>query len=368
MLKAVGRREILGILVLFLIVQAGGLFIAEEVYLSNGLGLVEKAITGNNSVLLSYAVDIVLGVVLLLLLVNRIMKNSEPLDHYLFVVFESAVIMITSFFATLFFLIGILPKSYSAYYFVLGLAIALLVIVIRRTDPNARNIATIVSSIGVGLVLGLSFTFYYVLAILAIVATYDYISVFITKTMIKLANKLSDEDVAFLIDEEDVEGVPESELTPEERKEEELEREEDGKDPFFRKILQIGEVPMLSRIQLGEGDLGLPLMAAVSAFYTFHLPFLPLLMIVCGSGGIFITMLFLKKYGMALPAIPPLFASILIASGIGLLLTGRIDLYYSFFFLCGGAVIMLVGMNYELYRKNRKMLQKKAAGIRVSVE
>ena len=63
-------------------------------------------------------------------------------------------------------------------------------------------------------------------------------------------------------------------------------------------------------MQLGTGDLALPLMLAVSAYISFLSYFAAVMIILGAASGMIFTMYLLKRYKVALPAIPPLFAFI----------------------------------------------------------
>jgi hypothetical protein len=73
--------------------------------------------------------------------------------------------------------------------------------------------------------------------------------------------------------------------------------------------------PVAARTALGTGDLAMPLMLAIAA-YKVNLNFVLSFVIIIGATfGLLITMLILRKYKRALPAIPP----ILLGIGIALL-------------------------------------------------
>lgn len=357
MLRILEAHEMVGILALFLIVQFAGFGVALLTALRSTTGLIISRLVSQQSVFFSYGVDLLLVAIILLLLVNRHRKhNSELWDHKFFVAFEAAVLVATSFFAFVFLFTALLPQSVQSWYFVISLLAALLIVGMREENRHMKNIATVISSVGVGLVLGFYFSFAYTLLILAVVAFYDYAAVFITKSMIKLANKFTDEDVAFLVSEEDVEAMPEGGMSERQVKDylNSMSRKFDYGDPLFKEAVEKNAMPVVSRIQLGEGDLGLPLMTIVSLFFTFSSAFASILVIVGAAFGLIITMRLLKKYNRALPAIPSLFSFISIFSGLSLLIVGRINSATAGVFMAIGIIVLVFEMTRLTLDKARK--------------
>ena len=116
------------------------------------------------------------------------------------------------------------------------------------------------------------------------------------------------------------------------------------KDPVFQKLMGEGKLPIVSQIQLGTGDLVLPLALAVSA-YTASMGIFTAIVIVCGAVvGLVFTMYFLKKYNRPLPAIPPLFSFICIALGAEFALNGAYPLLIDIGLMAAGACVMLAGI------------------------
>ena len=356
-LRILEAHEMAGIFALFLIVQFGGVAIALMTITTGNAGEIVNRLVSQQSVVLSYAIDAILVVIILMLLLNRYRRhNSDLWDHDFFLVFEAAVLTATCFFAFLFLLTAILPQSIQGYYFVLSIAAALLVVLARERVRAMKNVATVISSIGVGLVLGIYFNFAYTLLILAVVALYDYAAVFITKAMIKLASKLSEEDVAFLISEEDVEAIPIESMGQGEVKKylNSMGSRFDYRDPLFMGAVLKGSLPVISQIQLGEGDLGLPLMAAVSMLFTFSSAFASEFIVAFAAMGLIVTMFFLKKYRRPLPAIPPLFSFISAGAGVALFLIGSVSFTSMVIFILIGIVMISFGTYSGIVKSKRE--------------
>jgi presenilin-like A22 family membrane protease len=136
--------------------------------------------------------------------------------------------------------------------------------------PSLKNPAAILATAGVGVVFGISMGIVPVLLFLVLLSVYDFISVFMTKHMVEMANYIVSKDLAFTV----TARAPPT---------------------------QVGGV---KRIDLGTGDLIAPVMMEVSA-----LSFSPLaaLFVMAGSViamAVFLTMVWKKK--LVLPALPPI--------------------------------------------------------------
>ncbi len=364
MLRILEAHEMVGILALFLIVQFAGLMVAMLTNLSGATGVLINRFE-NQLGTFAYGIDLLLIAIIFLLLVNRYRRyNSSLWDHRLFVMFEATVLVVTSWFAFVFLFTALLPRDLQNLYLLISLAMAIVVVWYREANRHAKNMATIISSIGVGLVLGFYFSFLYTILILAIMAFYDYAAVFITKSMIKLANKFTDEDVAFLVSEEDVEAIPEQGMSEGQIKEylNNMGKRFDYDDPLFKEAVEKNAMPVVSRIQLGEGDLGLPLMAVVSLYFTFSSAFASILVIVGAALGLVVTMRLLKRYRRALPAIPPLFSFICIFAGLSLLAISKLTEQQAAIFITIGIVVFFFGLMMRLISdKARREREEKLA-------
>lgn len=348
-----------GILALFLIVQYGVLLVASLISLTSSFYIIKDLLASAQSVYLSYLTDVILVIALLLIMFNRHKKHgNKRWNHKFFVVFEAVVLIATSSFAFLFMFSAFLPRAIEGEYLLISVVAATLLILLREEIHSARNLATITSSVGVGLVLGfyigLYYGFYIAIIIMAIFSIYDYISVFVTKSMIKLAKTLNDQDVGFFVTEEDIVAIPENKVGRKDVKEYKnyLHAVHEDKIPLFKHLLMKKELPIISDIELGEGDLGVPLMVTVSAYYAFSNMFLAVFIITGAMVGMIMTMLFLKRYRRPLPAIPPLFSFISIFLATCFLITKLASLYVSLILTAAGILVLMFGMVYTLSRKD----------------
>ena len=263
--------------------------------------------------LLFYVAYIVI-VSLILILVFRIYKGKK-----LFIAFEGIIIFIASLIVFMI-VFGIVNDStlITVYgttittNFSIAVIAALVLIYLKNKRPQLRNVAAIIASVGVGIVLGISFPFYLALAFMAIIAVYDFIAVFITKHMLALARVAEDNNLALLIGVNEIEALPEKSLDKGYVAEYRKSKSELKKHKQLSILLGKNLVPVAARVELGTGDLAIPLMVAISA-YTPGPNFVLSFFVIFGAiAGLLLTMFILRKYKRALPAIPPLFLGIIV--------------------------------------------------------
>ncbi len=350
MIRVIGRREIFEILFMFLAVQIIGVLIVAAMQGTIGISGFQAQIVSPQSVYLSYVLDTVLIITILLLLLNRHNQHTVLVHHtelhdakskeqhishhalhgnMTFLALEAIVVIATSFFFFLaVFDIILMPIPFQ-YIFVLSLLAAIILIAAKDVDHKIRNTVTMVSSIGVGLLLGIYFSFELALIGLAIVSVYDYTAVFVTKSMIKLAKAVTKNDMAFMISSTHLESEPIGDFPQKEARayEKYLHDSRRDEDPRFARLLSAGRLPVMSQLQLGEGDLGLPLMAAIAAYIAYQSYIVAFAVIIGAAIGLLVTIKILEKYRHPLPAIPPLFAFMGIASFLALAFTGNFPYY-----------------------------------------
>jgi presenilin-like A22 family membrane protease len=314
--KVIEFRQLVQILSMFLIVQFTGLLLATQVF----SGATYQEITGAQVVsspasALFYVIYIVI-VSAVLLFVFKVYKGTR-----LFMIFEGAVVLLASF-VVFSIVVSILASSAqsgllgssSLLQFFAALIPAILLVIAKNRIPRLRNATAMIASVGVGIALGLSFGFTFAVIFMAALGVYDFIAVFVTKHMIALGNMAIQNNLSFLIMVKETKAVPVSELSAIERKEYSkdkklLERQGGIVNEMARKNMAL--VPAVTA--LGTGDLAVPLMLAVAA-YKVNLSFALSFVVILGSAlGLMLNMLVLRKYKKALPAIPLLFAGILIA-------------------------------------------------------
>ena len=196
-----------------------------------------------------------------------------------------------------------------------------------------------------GVVLGSYFSqpplgFYDACALMAFIAVYDYVAVFITRHMIALGREAVNRNLSFMIGSYDVEVVPKSYLKKSEiGAMKKSMAESKAQSPELKKLIKEGNYPVPSFSALGTGDLAMPLMLAVSAYLTYMQYFMSILIIAGGACGLVFAMYVSKKYKIALPAIPPLLAFISIALGADVGILGL-----NFYLMLLGVSLTMLGL------------------------
>jgi len=311
LVKRIEYRQLTDILALFLIVQLTGLLLAFYVISPAVVSLVGGGVSGSSDVVIYFAYMLVAAVIMVLLF--RAYHGA-----LLFKMIEGVVVAVASFYLFLIILASALPQD-SMYPLPVSVLAAVGLVLAKNKFPWLRNFVAVTSSIGVGFVLGIYFSFPAAYALMALVAAYDYFAVFVTKHMITLGRETVNRNLAFMIGTYDVEVVPERYVNGKEK--EELRREfSKTNSETLERLIKEGNVLVPNFSALGAGDLAIPLMLAISAYATYLSYFMSMLIVVGSAFGLIFAMTISKKYKIALPAIPPLFASANVAVGIAFLL------------------------------------------------
>ncbi len=169
---------------------------------------------------------------------------------------------------------------------VIAILCGLIFAILKQLFHGLKNLAAILSSAGAGAVFGFTFGFMTALFFLFILAIYDYISVFKTKHMVTMANEIVERDMAFTISAE--------------------------------KTLPNGKK---SRLDLGTGDLSLPIMVEVAAYSIS--PVLAIASFFGATAGTLFVLYMAWKEHKVLPALPPIATGIFLFS-IGTILLGLV--------------------------------------------
>lgn len=342
-MRLIEYRQLASILGFFLIVQLAGVLVAFGLITPSVVQTASMGTGFSDQVFLYFAYLVAAAVVMVLLFRSR----HGPA---LFKGVEAIVVGIASFYLFLIVLSSIFPNSV-----VLPLGVSALgavaLVVSKNKWPWLRNTAAIVSSIGVGLVLGLFFTFFAAFVLMALIAVYDYVAVFITKHMLTLAKASIQGNTALMVGSYDVELVPRSSMKKGEARRM-LGLFKGTKSNEMRKLMRSGNVPLPSMSALGAGDLAIPLMLAVSAYTTYFSFFFSVVLTASACFGLVFAMYVSKRYGTALPAIPPLFSFACVGVGIELLTRGQTYWQFSAL-LFVAAVAVLALMLVTVIRRSR---------------
>ncbi len=319
-LRVIELRQLLQILAMFTIVQFFGLLLATQLFTGVAYQQVQsvQVISTYSDNLIFYVAYIVV-VSLIMLLVFKVYRGKR-----LFTVFEAVVVFIPAFYVFLIGIASIFGDAYGTLFYgtnatayVIALALAALLVIAKNKIPSLRNVTALIASVGVGLILGITFGFFAAYVFMVLLAVYDFVAVFITKHMVALANVAMENNLSLMIMVNEAKAVPASSLNKRElaeyRKEKPVLEKHAG---IMKELAEKDMVPVAARSALGTGDLAVPLMLAVAA-YKINLSFTPSLVVVMGSMlGITLNMLVLRRYKRALPAIPLLLLGISIALGI----------------------------------------------------
>jgi presenilin-like A22 family membrane protease len=316
-LRVIEYRQLIQILAIFLVVQFAGLLLATQVFTGTTYEQVTSVQTISSSVNALFYIAYIVIFSVVLILIFKIYKGDK-----LFLLLEGAVVFVASFIVFMVAISALTGTAYmtiygsgSLYILVAAAGLALMLVIAKYKRPGLRNLTAMIASVGVGLVLGLSFSFLAGVIFMIILAAYDFIAVFITKHMIALGNMAIEKNLSFLVMVNEVEAFPVSMLSAAQRKEYESSKSDIKKQNsgMFGKLVGDDMVPFSARTALGTGDLAMPLMLAIAA-YKVNLNFiLSLTIIVGGLFGLVITMLILRRYKRALPAIPPILFGIAVS-------------------------------------------------------
>ncbi|MFA4983662.1 MAG: presenilin family intramembrane aspartyl protease, partial [Candidatus Micrarchaeia archaeon] len=209
--------------------------------------------------------------------------------HYkgmmLFRLLETMVIISAS--AIVFFAIGL--QLFSLGFvdaFLLGGAAGLLLGAAKFFWSDVKNAAAIISSAGVGALFGFSLGFLPTAIFILLLSLYDYIAVFKTRHMIEMARELSTRQLSFAVT---AKSLPSK-------------KPKENQTAYVERANKEGE-----RLDLGTGDLSVPVMISVSAYTLGPNGLLYSLAAAAGSTlALFFLLKFVSKQRVFLPALPPI--------------------------------------------------------------
>ncbi|MEM3839492.1 MAG: presenilin family intramembrane aspartyl protease [Candidatus Micrarchaeaceae archaeon] len=337
--RRIEKRQLANILALFLIVQFGGLLFTFYSIPPNEIAMLSAQPVASASgtqllyIVIYLVVAIAASALLFLFVLNRYHGEAA------YKLMEAYAIGLPTFFLGYFFAQDLYPATLPQAV-VAGLVSASALIIAKNIWPWIRNFATVIASIGIGVVIGLNgFSLSYLFML--VIAAYDYIAVFITKHMQVMAKAMSERNLAFLIGSSDLEVMPRSYLSKKEVGDIKASIKEGKlKDPTIKSIVKKGAYPTVSQVALGGGDLALPLMLVVGLYISYGNVFASILLILGAALGLLATMWLLQKYKVPLPAIPPLFAFMNLGLAAAFLALGRATALESSAFVILFALLM----------------------------
>jgi len=261
-------KTVFVLIILFLITQFIGLYVGNQYIQAIKAGEAAPALENPESIqtslyLFGYIIITTIGILILI----RFKKSSIRF-------LEAFVIFIASWF-TFDFLI-----PFDIWYLSLGFFLALILTAWKMFRPTiiSQDAAAIISGAGVGALLGASLGILPSVIFILILSCYDFVSVFITKHMVRMAKALTERPTAFTI------AAPHK----------------------FKKLTYVAAKKAKQKIhvfQLGVGDMVMPLMFAVSILNNFSI--VNALASIAGSTIALLSLIyFMSKKPQPLPALP----------------------------------------------------------------
>ncbi len=315
-LRVIEYRQLIQIVVMFLIVQFVGLLLATQVFTGITYNQVQSAQVVSSSVNTLFLIAYIVVVSVILVAIFKIYRGER-----LYQIFDAIIILVPSFIVFLVAISALEGNAFQSIFgtgtiltFALAIALSIALVVAKYKRPKLRNLTAMIASVGVGLVLGVSFGFIVALIFMVILAAYDFIAVFITKHMVTLAKVAIEKNISGLIMVSEIEAVPVSMLSAAEKREyQEVKKDLVKQGGVVGDVIANNMVPIPASTALGTGDLAVPLVLAIAA-YKVKLNFVLSFVIIIGAlFGLILTMFILRKYKRALPAIPPLLFGISVA-------------------------------------------------------
>lgn len=292
-------KEIKSILILFLAAQLLGLLVgatlvdAAKVYpeVNEAYNIASSTPGGGQEAQSSlfFLAYIVAGAAALLI----ILKFYRGLT--LFKLLEAAVIVVSS---NIVFLV-LLALLNAPFPVELSLLLSLALAGLKFAYPaRMKNAAAVISSAGVGALFGFSLALVPALILVVGLSVYDALAVFWTKHMLTFARELSQRQLSFSISVE--REIPKSEI----RRMEKI-----AKAPKMKlKLKGLERAPVEQRrkmLELGTGDIAIPLMLAVSAYKAGTI-YNALAVLLGSSIALVLILDYVLKKQTFLPALPPL--------------------------------------------------------------
>ena len=348
--RRIGLRQVIYVISLFLIAQLFGLFLTVMMNSPSSAYLASSAASTQNSNPVSFVFWLVINVIIAVLIIMLILRYYR--GDLFFKLLEAYIIIFGSFFLFLVLIGDILPSMGVVPQSLMSLALAALLFLVKNRTNKFRNVVTLATSIGAGIFIGISiglgFGFLALYFLLGIFAVYDYLAVFVLKFMIPFAREAVKRNLAFMIGSSDLEILPRGSARRRVEKED-LSRINNTR---VKSLIKKGNVPIVSSVMLGNGDIILPMSLVVGSYVIYANIFLSVMVVVGSTVGLMATMLLLRKYKVGLPAIPPLFAFISIALTMVFLATRQPDSFMVYVFFAA-SIPSIVAMVVTLDRMKK---------------
>lgn len=247
---------------------------------------------------------IIVGMAFFLIFMLVILKIYK--GDLLFKLLESVVIFTTSFIVFL----GIL------WYFngsiISAFILALIFTILKFYLPKMRNITGVISSIGMAVMFSLFLSLFEAILFVLFMCLYDFFAVFISKHMIFMAKEFSKRNLSFSLASKEKVQVTKIKTT--------YVMEMGVKKEIKEKYIE----EELEHLELGTGDISLPLAFGLVVFKTFYAnlgaAIISFIMVsIFSTIALSYTLYFVKKHKLFLPALPPIIFGSLVGLGLYLI-------------------------------------------------
>ena len=272
-------KTVVRLLALFIVAQAIGIVVASGLLAGGAVSIAGGTYT------LEDAFFMVVGfafAVLLLLAIMRLYKGELLYKIMEFVILSSAGFVV-------FYGIGV----YVGYGTYESVALALALALAKFIEPRVRNITAVISSAGIAVMFAMFLSLTEAVIFVIIMSVYDYVAVFITRHMVTMATEFGKRQLSFSISSQ-----------------EKVMRKVKVADAKGVKRTVIEE--KIERLELGTGDIALPLAFALVVFKT-AVPhgFGPavasfIIISVFSAMALAIVLFYVRKRRLFLPALPPI--------------------------------------------------------------
>ena len=182
-MRVIEYRQLIQILSMFLLVQFAGLLLATQVFTGTTYQQVSSIQTVSSSINALFYIAYIVVFSVILILIFKFYKGDK-----LFLLLEGVIVFIASFIVFVVSISALTGTAFSNLYgnstiavFAAAVILAVALVIAKYKRPRLRNLTAMIASVGVGLVLGLSFSFLAAVIFMILLAVYDFIAVFNNK-------------------------------------------------------------------------------------------------------------------------------------------------------------------------------------------
>ncbi|MFH1447533.1 MAG: presenilin family intramembrane aspartyl protease [Candidatus Micrarchaeota archaeon] len=300
-------REVASVIGMFLIVQLLGLYVgavmidnvSEPEFAEMNVAPMKESGDPLNS--LYFIFIVIMGAAFLIFLI-RVYRGV-----FLFKLLEATIIFVASNIVLFAIFYSIDLPFYDLWAFLGAISLAIL----KFYRPRLKNLAAVISSAGVGAIFGFSLNIIPAMLFIICLSLYDFFAVFYTKHMVTMARELGKRNLSFSVS---VESTRKRRAKPSEIKAAEKRHEKPKK--FIEERMHL---------ELGTGDMAIPLMLSVSA-YRFGGLWYSSAVCIGACVGLYFVLDYVFKRKSFLPALPPISFGALIMLGFAWMISNLFSL------------------------------------------